>query len=694
MRLVLELHQTRRQAPQAGGREGLQRLRVGDAEVVFARDDHDGRVPLGHELVGRVGVGALRHGVLRVPVGASVVVVDEEELLRLAVHRLEVEDAAVGDEGLEALLVAAGQIVDRVAAVGGAHAAHALAVDPRLARHVVDGREVVADVLPRVVARDLVEPLLAERGQAAAVGRHDDVALRGHQLEVPAVAPRLRDDALRAALAVEQRGVLLRRVEVGGQDDPYEHLLAVGGRHPALLHLAQPDGVVDPPVDRGELLHRAVGGVDCEELGGHRDARHLGGDAPLGHREGVDVVVALGDDLHLAVVKRHAADLVRGLDRRHEPQPLVALPDDVVGVVVEILRQIAHLGRAAVVDEQPRLVGLVARAALREEGDMAVVGRPDGVLVVADHLGQIHRGFALLRLPARERLADVLRAARGDVVDEDVRVGRHGVGRARERLAGVGQHRAGVVPGDLGHVEIGGQGRVVGGALQDVRAARHQAVAQLGDEDVAVVALVPVVPVAGHQVVVDARLRLGKVGMHVARAAVGGVDLLHPPDAPSVGAHAEAFDLARTLAVAGPGDLPRVRAVGIHAPYLRRAAAVREEPDRRAVGAPARGAAVRRLVGQAPCGLRLEVLHPEGRRAAVLRHVVVGLLVDERAPVGRERRRARAAHLPHHLGRKPPGGDLFGRERIVDFAGRRLPVARRDPHSCDSHKQDDFFHIR
>ena len=125
----------------------------------------------------RIGVGTHGRGVILFPVGPAVVVVDEEQLLGLAVHRLEVEDAAVGDEGLEALLVAAGQEIDRITAVGGAHAAQPVAVAPRFARHVVDGREVVADVLSRIVARNLFEPLLPERGYAAAVGRHDDVAL-------------------------------------------------------------------------------------------------------------------------------------------------------------------------------------------------------------------------------------------------------------------------------------------------------------------------------------------------------------------------------------------------------------------------------------------------------------------------------------------------------------------------------------
>ena len=98
---VFEFDQTGVDTVQACCCEGFERLRIGNTEVEFAGDDHNRRIPLIDELVGRVGIGTHRRGVLLVPVGASVVVVDEEELLGLAVHRVEVEDAAVGDEALK-----------------------------------------------------------------------------------------------------------------------------------------------------------------------------------------------------------------------------------------------------------------------------------------------------------------------------------------------------------------------------------------------------------------------------------------------------------------------------------------------------------------------------------------------------------------------------------------------------------------
>ena len=47
-----------------------------------------------------------------------------------------------------------------------------------------------------------------------------------------------------------------------------------------------------------------------------------------------------------------------------------------------------------------------------------------------------------------------MRHAAFEHIDEDVRVGRNGVFGAGERLTGIGQHRACVVPGDFGSVSV------------------------------------------------------------------------------------------------------------------------------------------------------------------------------------------------------------------------------------------------
>ena len=62
----------------------------------------------------RLNLGGL---VLFIPIGAAVVVIEEEELLGLAIHRLKVKDSTVGDKCLEAFLVVTSQVEYRVAAI-------------------------------------------------------------------------------------------------------------------------------------------------------------------------------------------------------------------------------------------------------------------------------------------------------------------------------------------------------------------------------------------------------------------------------------------------------------------------------------------------------------------------------------------------------------------------------------------------
>jgi hypothetical protein len=82
-------------------------------------------------------------------------------------------------------------------------------------------------------------------------------------LEVPAVTPELAYRTLRTALAEEQCGILLVLVKVGRIDDPYEHILVVGGFYPTGLYLAALYLVVDMLVfgsELGELV--SLGGVE------------------------------------------------------------------------------------------------------------------------------------------------------------------------------------------------------------------------------------------------------------------------------------------------------------------------------------------------------------------------------------------------------------------------------------------------
>ena len=201
-------------------------------------------------MVGLLGVGHLR----TVPVGLVVLPVREPVLFRLQIHRSEVEGTVVGDEGLEALLVDTCQIIDAEAAKRGTDGCQTVLVDERqILGSIVNSRQIVLHTLACPVAADFFLPFLSEAGQSVAVGGYDHIAVGGHNLEVPAIAPELAHRTLWTTLAEQQRGIFLAFLVVGRQHHPYQLLLSVGGLHPALLHLAECQLVKDVLVLKRDL---------------------------------------------------------------------------------------------------------------------------------------------------------------------------------------------------------------------------------------------------------------------------------------------------------------------------------------------------------------------------------------------------------------------------------------------------------
>lgn len=90
---------------------------------------------------------------------------------------------------------------------------------------------------------------------------------------------------------------------------------------------------------------------------------------------------------------------------------------------------------------------------------------------------------------------------------------------------------------------------------------------------------------------------------------------------------------------------------------------------------------------------RCHVAQVKRRHAAVLAEIVIGDCVDEPFAVGRKLRPSEPSHLPHHLRGETSRGDLFGRERVVDFErpGPLRTGAESQNRTC--HKQEKFFHI-
>ena len=139
-------------------------------------------------IVGTLSVG--RH--VLIPVSIIILPVREPVLLGISIHRLEVESTVVSDETFEALVVMTGKIVNREATERSAHATQTVFIDIRqVGCCVVNGAEIVVHALACPVATDLLVPLRTEAGKATTVRCYDDIAVSGHDGEVPTIAPEL-----------------------------------------------------------------------------------------------------------------------------------------------------------------------------------------------------------------------------------------------------------------------------------------------------------------------------------------------------------------------------------------------------------------------------------------------------------------------------------------------------------------------
>ena len=256
---------------------------------------------------------------------------------------------------------------------------------------------------------------------------------------------------------------------------------------------------------------------------------------------------AAGDHLHLRTVGPHFAKLVGRTDRREEPKLVVAVPGHIARIVIEILCQILLLARGEHGNEQAVFVRLVAIAFHAGKSHHAVIRREAGIFVVTHH-------------PFR----DIDGRPCSKIVNINVGIGAERVLLALHLLAGVGQLRARAVPRDLGRVEIGRHRRIPRLARHDVHTLGHPAVFHLGNEQVQVTAVVPVIPVTRHQVVVDQRLRVGQVGEDLRRLAFFDLDTLDVIHFVAFGRKAVPFDTALD-----GRKLAQVAAVGSGAPQLR-----------------------------------------------------------------------------------------------------------------------------
>ena len=148
---------------------------------------------------------------------------------------------------------------------------------------------------------------MSESGQTAAIWGDYDISVGCHNLEVPTIAPELAYGTLRTTLAEEQGGVFLCGVEVGGEYHPCEHILSVGGLHPAFLHLAERELREYMLVLAAYLLHlgllHVLAGSDDIYVGGSRDALSGGKQtiAVVGELYAAEVSLVVGELAKLAL---------------------------------------------------------------------------------------------------------------------------------------------------------------------------------------------------------------------------------------------------------------------------------------------------------------------------------------------------------------------------------------------------------
>ena len=205
-----------------------------------------------------------------------------------------------------------------------------------------------------------------------------------HHLEIPTVGEKLAHRRLRSALTVEQRRIFLGGIEIRGQDHPHQHLLAVGGLHPAFHRSRRRDFLQHILVDEAELANGLVfqpHGVNLRRLGVRRARDN---ELVAVGLHGVVVVVAVRNLLNDTGFHVQTIDLLGSFFHADEEDRAVVLaPRETGGILVEGCTVVLRCARLEVVNHEPVLVRLEAIGGHAPPHHLFAVGRDDGVHVVA-----------------------------------------------------------------------------------------------------------------------------------------------------------------------------------------------------------------------------------------------------------------------------------------------------------------------
>ena len=457
-------------------------------------------VPFVCEEVRRIGIAAHRNRIALLPRSATQIPVDEPFFFGLQVLHLQVEDAVVRDERLESLVVMTCQPIHAEAAKRCAYATQMVFVHIRLLAHLVNGSQIILHAQTAVVTRDFLVPFIAEARQSAAVGRYDDVIVRGHHHEVPTIAPELTNRRLRAAFAVEQSRIFLAWVEVRRIDNPGQHLLAVAGPHPAFLHLAHRQLVQDMFVLKRnlfghQLIRRQVQQIQVVRLA-HRVTFAQNQVALMSAKR--VVVLSSADLLHKAF-QIDCVDVLHSVPATRESQTAVVQPKELVHVRLECLAHKLRLSvsRGQVQHHQAVLVALVAVTRHALPCQLGAIWREGRVGVVAHHA-----------------LGQVLRRARAYIIKVYVTIGGNGVFQTRFLATGVRNLLAVRRKSQLLHATERLHRTLVRLAFQDVHDVSNPLAVKVSQERMRRT-LNPFVPMFVHQVGDDTSAGFRQVGILV-----------------------------------------------------------------------------------------------------------------------------------------------------------------------------------
>src|SRR5438128_8313346 len=139
--------------------------------------------------------------------------VGKPEFFALERHGFEVENTIVGDGGLETVRVS-DEPIDRISSVARARDTHSLWIDESEPRHRIENGIEVNHDLAAPILRDFIHESLPETRRTARVRRCNNPTSRSPKRGIPAIRPRVRPIALRAAVNEENGRILFRSVEV------------------------------------------------------------------------------------------------------------------------------------------------------------------------------------------------------------------------------------------------------------------------------------------------------------------------------------------------------------------------------------------------------------------------------------------------------------------------------------------------